>query len=90
MKIMEIATERLVAVFLFAVLVLNPPFLLIFDIPAQVAGIPVLYLYLFSIWAVLIVILALVVERSKLEPDDEQRPLARPRANGAGSPGEGR
>lgn len=66
--------ERLVALFLLGVVCLGPPFLLIFDGPARVFGIPLLYLYLFAIWALLIVLLACAME---LTTQDE-------RANGNG------
>jgi hypothetical protein len=52
--------ERLIALFLLGVLLLNPPFLLVFDRPIRVLGIPVLYLYLFLAWTVLIAAVAAV------------------------------
>jgi len=61
--------ERLVAVFMLGVLLLTPPFLGIFNTPTRVFGIPVLYLYLFAAWVLLIAIVAATVERSG--PDDE-------------------
>ncbi len=66
----EIAGERLVTLFILGVLLLSPPFLFIFDTPSEVAGIPVLYLYLFSAWAVLILLLAFATEFSKTEHED--------------------
>jgi hypothetical protein len=56
--------ERLVALFLLAVLLLSPPLISIVDEPSKVAGLPVLYLYLFAVWALLIIMLALVSEFS--------------------------
>ena len=61
----QVISERLVALFVLAVVLLNPPLLLIFDRVSIFAGIPVLYLYLFAAWAVLIAILALISEGSK-------------------------
>jgi hypothetical protein len=58
-----IAGERLVALFILGVLLFSPPFLQIFDNSATLIGIPVLYLYLFVAWAVLIVLMALVIEK---------------------------
>ena len=52
----------MVGLFLLALLLLNPPLLLIFDRPSTAAGFPVLYLYLFAAWAILIALLAIVTE----------------------------
>jgi hypothetical protein len=57
--------QRLVVVFLVGVLLFNYPLLALFNRAAYVAGIPVLYLYIFGAWAALIAIAALVVERSR-------------------------
>ncbi len=46
--------ERLVALVLIAALAFNGPLLSLFDSPVLIFGIPVLYLYLFIAWAVLI------------------------------------
>lgn len=78
MKQSGIAGERLVGLILLALLLLNPPFILIFDRPSTIAGFPVLYLYLFIAWAILIALLAIVTELSvDTEVDkDEQGPRA--------------
>jgi len=55
--------ERLVALALLAVLAINPPLLVVFDRLHTVLGIPLLFLYLFAAWAVLIALIALIVER---------------------------
>ncbi len=65
-----VASERLAVLFLFGIMVLSPPFLFIFDRPVLIAGIPVLYLYLFTAWAVLIVLLAFASELSKPEQEE--------------------
>ena len=57
--------QRLVAVFLLGVALFNYPLLALFDRAAGVFGIPVLYAYIFGAWAVLIGLLALVIERSR-------------------------
>ena len=61
------ASERLVALFLLAVLFFNPPLLSIFNIAEFALGIPVLYLYLFLAWAVLILLMALTIESAGRE-----------------------
>lgn len=54
---------RLAVLFLLGVLLFNYPLLALFDRAATVLGIPVLYAYIFLAWALLIALLALVVER---------------------------
>ncbi len=66
--------ERLVALFLLAVLLLNPPLLTIFDSSATVWQIPTLYVYLFAVWGLLIILLALVTELTPPGADSEQPP----------------
>ena len=56
---------RLVAVFLLGLLLFNYPLLALFNRPATLFGIPLLYAYIFVAWAVLIGLLALVVERTR-------------------------
>lgn len=63
------AREHLVALFGLAVLLLTPPVLLIFNKPGHLFGIPMLYLYLFMVWAVLIALAALAAERSETGDD---------------------
>ena len=50
--------ERLLALFLLGVLMFSPPLLKIFSVDTYVVGVPLLYLYLFIAWAVLVVIAA--------------------------------
>lgn len=53
--------ERLVAVLLAGAAALNHPVLSIFDETVLVLGIPALYLYVFSAWALVIAAAALVL-----------------------------
>jgi fatty acid desaturase len=57
------SNERLVALFLLGALLLLPPLLLIFNRPERILGIPLLYLYIFAVWASLIVLAALIAHR---------------------------
>jgi hypothetical protein len=57
--------QRLAALFLLGALLFNYPLLAVFNRAAYVFGIPVLYAYIFFSWALLIGLLALVVERSR-------------------------
>ncbi len=61
--------ERLIGLFLLALLLFMPPLIGVFDKPDLVGGIPVLYLYLFIAWAALIALLALIVEQPQSEED---------------------
>jgi hypothetical protein len=55
--------QRLVALFLLGNLLFNYPLLALFNRPDMVLGIPVLYAYVFGAWALLIALLAWVVEK---------------------------
>jgi hypothetical protein len=50
MKRTNTRNERLVALFLLGLLLFNYPLLAMFNTPLLVAGIPLLYLYLFLGW----------------------------------------
>ena len=60
-----VKNQRLVAVFLLGVVLFNYPLLALFNRAAESFGIPALYTYIFSAWALVITLLALVVERSR-------------------------
>lgn len=51
------------ALFLLGVVLFNYPILALFNPPQTVAGIPLLYFHLFTSWAVLIALMAWVIER---------------------------
>jgi hypothetical protein len=53
--------ERLVGLLVAGVLLLNYPLLSLFSAVRLVCGIPVLYLYLFSVWILLIAVAAVVL-----------------------------
>ena len=57
--------QRVIAVFLLGCLLFSYPLLALFDVPASVAGVPLLYAYLFVAWAGLIVLIAGVSGRSR-------------------------
>jgi hypothetical protein len=57
--------QWLVAVFLLGALLFSWPLLALFNVPASVAGVPLLYAYLFAAWAGLIVLIAVVGGRSR-------------------------
>jgi len=59
----SIKGQRLAALFLLGFLLFNYPLLDLFASPGQVLGIPTLYVYVFVVWALLIGLMALVVEK---------------------------
>jgi hypothetical protein len=58
------ARELLMALFLLGVLLFAPPLLLVFNSATRIFGVPTLYLYLFAVWAGLIALTAVAVERA--------------------------
>jgi hypothetical protein len=59
----SIKGPRLVGLFLLGVLFLDFPLLQLVDLPVVVLGIPLLYAYVFAMWALLIGLMAVVLER---------------------------
>ena len=57
--------QRLVALFLFGCLAFNYPLFSLFAGAEQLFGVPLLYVYVFAAWALLIALMALVVERRR-------------------------
>jgi hypothetical protein len=58
-------TARVIAVFLLGCLAFGYPLLALVNVPARVLGVPVLYLYVFGVWAALIVLIAWAVSRAR-------------------------
>jgi hypothetical protein len=54
--------QRLIAVFVLGCLLFNYPLLSLFNVAAEVLGVPVLYAYIFAAWALLVALMALVIE----------------------------
>lgn len=57
--------QRLVGLFLLGCLLFNYPLLVLFNVRATVFGVPLLYAYLFAAWALLIALVALIMERAE-------------------------
>lgn len=56
--------QRLIAVFLGGAVLINFPLLALFDRSERdLAGVPLLYLYVFVVWVVLIAVMAWIIER---------------------------
>jgi len=63
--------DRLVGLFVAGAVLLNPPVLDLFS-GGWVFGLPSLYVYFFTVWALLILGLALVLERRSSRSGDNQ------------------
>ncbi|MCD6042655.1 MAG: hypothetical protein K0R40_2258 [Burkholderiales bacterium] len=63
MEEFDVRGQRLAALCLLGLLLFSYPVLAVFNVPATVAGIPVLYAYFFLAWGALIALIALVIER---------------------------
>jgi hypothetical protein len=56
--------QWLIALFLLGCLLFNYPLLYLFNVDHRLFGIPLLYAYIFAAWALLIALIAMVVERN--------------------------
>jgi hypothetical protein len=59
----EAKGQRLIGLCLLGFVLFNYPILALFNLPASIFGIPVLYAWIFFAWAVLIAAMAWVIER---------------------------
>ncbi|HZO00436.1 MAG TPA: hypothetical protein VFB93_04500 [Burkholderiales bacterium] len=57
--------ERLIALCMLGCVLFNFPILALFNVPGALFGVPVLYAYIFIAWALLIGLMAWVVEKRK-------------------------
>lgn len=55
--------DRLVALFLLALVLFNPPLLRLFGAPATLFGVPLIYAYILGAWAGVIGLAAVRLER---------------------------
>jgi hypothetical protein len=60
-----ITRQRLAAVFLLGCALSNYPLLSLFNKPGEIFNVPLLYIYIFALWAVLIALMAYVIEKRK-------------------------
>ena len=54
--------QRFIALFILGCLLFNYPVLSLVNVAAEVAGVPVLYAYLFAAWTLLVALLAYAAE----------------------------
>jgi len=57
--------KRLVSLFLLGAVFFNYPLLFIFNHKSYILGFPVLYLYIFSLWLLMIVLMVIITTRSR-------------------------
>lgn len=62
MQSLDARSQRLIALCMLGCVLFNFPLLALFNVPAVIAGVPVLYVYLFIAWGVLIALMAWVIE----------------------------
>jgi hypothetical protein len=77
MTSLAVKARRLIGIFLLGVVLFNYPVLSLFNREIFLSGIPILYLYLFGTWALLILLTAMVTgsRRSGLrEQGMDERP----------------
>jgi hypothetical protein len=58
----SLRTNRIAALFLLACLLFNYPVLALFNVGATAAGVPVLYVYIFVAWGLVIALAAVVID----------------------------
>ncbi len=59
----EAKGQRLVALFILGCLLFNYPVLSLFNLPVDAFGVPLLYVFIFAAWTVLVALMAVAVER---------------------------
>jgi hypothetical protein len=67
-----LGAERLIGLFLIGAIGFSPPVLTLLNKPILVAGIPLLYLYLFGLWILLVLLARIVV--LQLIPNGDIKP----------------
>lgn len=62
MKSPQLKSQKLIAIFFLGLMLWIGPLLKLFNLPDMVLGIPMIFLYLFASWALLILFMVIVVE----------------------------
>ena len=65
--------KRLVSLFLLGAVFFNYPLLSLFNHQSYVLGFPILYLYVFSLWLLMIVLMIFITTRGN-SPDNQRSP----------------
>jgi hypothetical protein len=61
----SVTGDRLIALFLLGVVLLTPPMMAIFNVERLVLGIPLLFLYLFGAWVLVVLLVALTLRTAR-------------------------
>lgn len=67
----HVIKARSLAFFLLGLLLLNPPLLHVFGVGATLAGVPLLYAWLFGVWALLIAAVGYTASQQPAERSGE-------------------
>ena len=67
-------TRRLVGIFLLGIVLSNYPVLSLFNLDRLALGIPLIYLYMFSSWAVIIFLIFLVIQPWVVKENQTNKP----------------
>ena len=63
MAVGSVRTKRLIGLFLLGYLLFNYPLISLVNLPALIGGIPLLYVYIFGVWVLVIFLIALISRR---------------------------
>lgn len=66
--------DRLIGLFLLALVLLNPPIIWLFDRGDTVFGLPLLYVYLFATWLAVIATVAWIAEGRAIRRRRDEEP----------------
>ena len=69
MTLDNLKSRRFVGIFLLGCIFFNFPILSLFNLDTMVAGAPLLYLYLFGVWGLLILLSMLISRFTRAESD---------------------
>ena len=64
----EVRNKRLIGLFMLGYLLFNYPLISLVNLPALVAGIPLLYAYIFGAWVLIIFLVALISSSKSRQP----------------------
>jgi hypothetical protein len=70
----KIKGRRLVGLFLLGMLLFNYPLLCLFNRTLLVLGIPVLYLYLFGVWSLIVLLMRIIIQSGADTAPRKRRP----------------
>lgn len=63
MQSLDAKSQRMIALCMLGCVLFNFPVLALFNVPATLFGVPVLYAYIFIAWALLIALMAWAIEK---------------------------